>query len=82
MVKIKNTKNERLRELYQKVDKIFNNSFAYLTTLDYYDLDDFYIEEELNELPGYIQSIINDCDTFDKKENSNQSLQLVTQNAF
>ena len=34
--------------------------------------DDFYIEEELNELPGYIQSIINDCDTFDKKENSNQ----------
>ena len=37
MVKIKNTKNERLKELYQKVDKIFNNSFAYLTILDYYD---------------------------------------------
>ena len=26
-------------------------------------------EEELNELPGYIQSIINDFYTFDKKEN-------------
>ena len=30
------------------------------------------IENELNELPGYIQSIINDCYTFDKKDCSNQ----------
>jgi len=37
MVKIKNTKNDKLKELFQKVDKIFNNSFAYLTVLDYYD---------------------------------------------
>ena len=37
MAKIKNTQNQRLNELFQKVDKIFNNSFAYLTTLDYYD---------------------------------------------
>ena len=35
--------------------------------------DDFYIEEELNDLPGYIQAIINECDTFDKKDNSNQN---------
>ena len=34
--------------------------------------DDFNIEEEINELPGYIKSIINDCDTFDKKESSNK----------
>ena len=42
--------------------------------------DDFYIEEELNELPGYIQSIINDCDTFDKKENSNQIKENINSN--
>ncbi len=35
--------------------------------------NDFNIEEELNELPGYIQSIINDCYTFDKKDGSNQN---------
>ena len=35
-------------------------------------------EEELNELPGYIQSIINDFYTFDKKENqdNNEKKQL------
>jgi hypothetical protein len=42
--------------------------------------DDFNIEEELNELPGYIQSIINDCDTFDKKDCSNQNEEQVNQN--
>ena len=30
--------------------------------------EDFNIEEEINELPGYIKSIINDCDTFEKKD--------------
>ena len=35
--------------------------------------DEVNIEKELNELPGYIQSIINDCYTFDKKEYSNKN---------
>ena len=35
--------------------------------------DEINIENELNELPGYIQSIINDCYTFDKKENPNKN---------
>lgn len=35
--------------------------------------DEINIEKELNELPGYIQSIINDCYTFDKKEYSNKN---------
>ena len=38
--------------------------------------DEINIENELNELPGYIQSIINDCYTFDKKENSNKNEEL------
>ena len=37
MTKIKYSKNENLKELFNKVEKIFNNSFAYLTVLDYYD---------------------------------------------
>ena len=37
MVKIKHSKNEGLNELFRKVKRIFNNSFAYLTVLDYYD---------------------------------------------
>ena len=37
MTKIKYLKNENLKELFNKVEKIFNNSFAYLTVLDYYD---------------------------------------------
>lgn len=34
--------------------------------------EDFNIEDEINELPGYIQSIINECGTFDKKDFPNQ----------
>ena len=34
--------------------------------------EDFNIEDEINELPGYIQSIINECGTFDKKDCPNQ----------
>ena len=34
--------------------------------------DDFTIEEQLNDLPGYIQSIINECGTFDKKDYQNK----------
>ena len=37
MIKIKSKNDESLKDLFEKVDKIFNNSFAYLTTLDYYD---------------------------------------------
>jgi len=37
MTKIKYLKNGNLKELFDKVEKIFNNSFAYLTVLDYYD---------------------------------------------
>ena len=37
ITKINNSKNENFKELFQKVDKIFNNSFSYLTVLDYYD---------------------------------------------
>ena len=35
--------------------------------------DDFNLEDELNELPGYIQSIINECGTFDKKDCTNKN---------
>ena len=37
MIKIKSKNDESLKDLFEKVDKIFNNSFSYLTTLDYYD---------------------------------------------
>jgi len=35
--------------------------------------EDFNIEDEMNELPGYIQSIIKDVYTFDKKDNLTQN---------
>ena len=35
--------------------------------------EEFNIEDEINELPGYIQSIINECNTFDKKDFPNQA---------
>ena len=34
--------------------------------------EDFNIEEELNKLPGYIKSIINECDTIEKKDISSK----------
>ena len=37
MAKIHSQKDESLKDLFKKVDKIFNNSFAYLTNIDYYD---------------------------------------------
>ena len=38
-------------------------------------------EEELNELPGYIQSIINDFYTFDKKENQDNKEKMPLKNS-
>ena len=43
--------------------------------------EDFNIEEELGELPGYIQSIINDCSTFDKKDFPNETKENQNKNS-
>ena len=43
--------------------------------------EDFNIEEELGELPGYIQSIINDCSTFDKKDFPNEAKENQNKNS-
>ena len=37
MAKIHSKKDENFKDLFEKVEKIFNKSFAYLTNLDYYD---------------------------------------------
>ena len=37
LIKVKSINDESLKDLFEKVDKIFKESFSHLTTLDYYD---------------------------------------------